>query len=741
MRPALDSRLDVCILLVLVIGLALAGSCSNSAGPGRDSIASLSVSPASGPPGTVVRITGYDASGAAPDRLSLSVGGRPAPVVVDAGGLLAAVPLFVDSAGSAAPPAGALDLVLRRDGVVVGTAEGALTVEPLPPPTRSLREARSSLQAVAAALDTTIGAFITGAGTQEQYFVAVMAGLDSLVSGADSLSLGPALDALAADSALALVDAVLDAAGVLEGLEEMAVQLAQVSAGAAAGGAAGRWPGGAATRSMGGTPSRAAQTTRLLDQDLARRMQFYVVVQEFGSTVVSQTGATFGQTVGLVAAALGIAVNVPHVAVVSVVLAFIDYVVNKMVVGALPAKIESMDLVLPTDTIAPGDTTTARISITAANVPPTLTLQELVSNVLTALGAAGSGGPSLDSFKDILENTANFFLGTMQGVIASYSAAHPELNLDVDLATTMPALSWTADIDDPHLVQCQSLTPSIVTGMTSSPNWRADSTRYGEGRIYAMPATGSEAVLITLPPGFSYSGGAFGLDATPTPTRSLWVMPNLVLTASLPSPIDPGGAAVLDCTAGYRRRDGTIDHHSGIDISLSVTGGTAEETSGTTDANGRFTTVIHADQPGATAIDVVVRADGAGGSHAEARANAAVSSCDPNASASGNASVVYEGPYNDQGGYYHLDITVSCSAGLDPAYVLVSLIGRVNSGVYDWYAGGDIRTTRTGPGTWQTDTMLISNSVQFICQVWTGCWDGVDEGGCSAAVIDTVYVP
>ena len=93
----------------LVIGTLVCG-CSNNPS-GADGIATLTVYPASGPPGTVVRISGLDEAKLSGMGLEASIGGKTAPVIMgESGQLLAAVPLFLDASGRPAPPAGPQDV-------------------------------------------------------------------------------------------------------------------------------------------------------------------------------------------------------------------------------------------------------------------------------------------------------------------------------------------------------------------------------------------------------------------------------------------------------------------------------------------------------------------------------------------------------------------------------------------------------------------------------------------------------
>ncbi len=599
---------SIAIVTVVLVGAMCLFQCSSPTQ--TDSAVSLTVTPSSGVPGAALKVSGLTGLDATTDTLTATIGGQIAPVIVnDSGQVFVSIPLFLDDSGLVTVPAEKLDLVIAEKRTTIGEVKGAITVEALPTPTRTLEDLSSALTVIANTLDSTLASFSPGPGVQDQYVTAIIAALDSLINSSNPASLGSSIAGVNADSSLAYLTAILDANGVIEGFMDMASQLQAISVPATT------TTYVTANNSLYRSASPTVIPTTLTDQDLARRMQFYVIAKMFGETVISNTGQTFAETVGTVAGVLGIAgVDVPYVAIVSAVLTLIDVVVNKIVVGALPATIDSMSVTLVSDTINPGDATDASIYILTSNAPPGLGVQDIVGLTLTALGLFGDSQP-IQSFKEVLWNTANFFVGMMQSTVAAYSAMHPELNLDVTVAA-MPPMKWDAYIDDPHLVKCQSLTPSIVTGMTSSPNWKADDNNYGEGRIYVMPATGAGALLLSLPPGFTYNGGAFGMDMTASRTISVWVAPKLALQVDFADVISVGGANVLGVDAGYVDANGNPHWESGIDISLSVTDGGADVTSGVTDAQGHFSSAITIDST-ADSVTIQVVAHGANNTMAD----------------------------------------------------------------------------------------------------------------------------
>ncbi len=591
--------------------------CSSPTTPKKiGELGSLIVNPSSGIPGAMLSVSGLTDLNPDTETLSATIGGKTAPIIVgDSGEVLVSIPLFFDDSGFVTVPAEALDLVIIENGVILGEAKKTITVEALPKPTHSLEDITSSLETISAVFDTIISSFNFVPGVEEQYMVAFMTALDSLINSSDSLSLTSTVEGVNADSSLAFVTAILDANGVIEGLMNMAEQLQVISSSTVINSLNDK------NTLLNLSSSPAVIPTLLTDQDLARRMQFYVIVKMFGATVISQTGQTYAETVGLLAGVLGIGgVATPYVTTVGAVLTLIDVVVNKIVVGALPAKIDKMTVVFADNTIQLGDTTEASVYILASNIPPYLTVNDLIGLAMTANGLTGSPS-AVQSFKDVLKNTVNFFIGVMQATFAAYTAQHPELNLDPNVASLTPPMKWEAYIHDPNLVNCQSLTPSIVTGMNSSPNWQADDNNYGEGRVYVMPATGSQAMMLSLPPGFTYSGGAFGMDMTASETKSVWVKPELALLVDFANTITVGGANVLGLDAGYYDSQGNPHWEPNIDISLTVTDGAADVTNGVTDAQGHFSSIITIDST-AEIVTVHITATGDYDSQAETEVTA-----------------------------------------------------------------------------------------------------------------------
>jgi len=128
----------------------LVGGCSDSP-TGATAIATLTVSPAPGPPVTPIRLSGLDESQLNGVELEARIGGRVAPIVLsESGQLLTAVPLCLNEAVRPAPPAEPQDVSVLLDGQTIGQGKVAITVEALPVAVNTLSDAADALAEIAA---------------------------------------------------------------------------------------------------------------------------------------------------------------------------------------------------------------------------------------------------------------------------------------------------------------------------------------------------------------------------------------------------------------------------------------------------------------------------------------------------------------------------------------------------------------------------------------------------------------
>jgi hypothetical protein len=580
-------RLTITVLFCALCTL----TCSKSTDP-VDENPVIALNPSAGTPGTPVEVLGLDASTYDMSVTEVTMGGEVAPVIKDNNGhLVACIPLFLDPGGVSNLPSAPVDVVIMVNGTTRASIDGALTVNPLPSAPGSAQAMAAAMSAISTSLEKIVGTLGAAPGLQEQYLEAAIASLDSLLLGSSEYSLSTVLVQLQNDSALAgAIDGMLEATGLLAATEAYSAKLQAL-----------------VDQLPAATSGGSARTPEweVGDESLAIMMQFYVIAHGFGQQVIAETGRQYSESLGLMLGVVGIATTVPYAAAVSVILAYLDYVVNKIIVGLLPAHLDAVSLTLASDQLEPGEKTQATITLSASNERPTLTLQQLIGNILTLLGASGSPS-SIQSFRDVLENTAAFFLNTMQSIIASYAGAHPELNLDVDVAHTVPHMSWQATAVNPILMDCKTFTNSIVLPVTNELNWEAQNQQ-GLGRIYVMPSLSADARLLP-----EYYGGAFGLETTASPTVSVRVGGDLVLDISAPMGMNHGENTAVTVRAGYELPEGGVDWSPDIALSFEIAGGSIRDEYGMTDSNGDFSNSVTADDPETETIEIIVEALGDG---------------------------------------------------------------------------------------------------------------------------------
>jgi len=546
------------------------------------------------PSGSVSVLSGWSvADGAA---LELTIGSLAAPVNrLPDGTLLAGVPFF-----EPAPPPNALDLLLTVDGEPVARGVSALTVLPAPAAPGSAEVALTDLEDIATAW-RAIGTTMSEPGVEDGWMSAALGALEVLLTSDEPGSLRSVL-AEADPASKQMIDAWFASSGVLDALQQYGARLETITA--------------SMESDDGSAPPQRAPGdvgSRLPANTLAKRMQLQAVAAQLGQTVIAETSTEFGAYVGTAMGVLGLFGSVPGATVASVtgaLLGVVDFVVNKLVVGLLPSTIDEVLLEIENTNLVPGDETIAFVRIQASNTPPPISLQDVISQTVSLLGMA-PGGEAARNMEDVVASVAQFYILTMQSLIAAYAGAHPELNMDVTLAS-VPHMVWWANVLDGSLMTPVTTAPEIVTPLVGAIDWRADGD-VGEATVYVRTATGPSSHRLTLPAGILYTGGAFGENAAQSNEVTLRVGGPIVLEVDFAETIARDGFNALEARAGYERGDGTIAWTEGIWIELTVDGGVVETIASSTDADGQFVTLARLD-PGSERIVITVEAsDDAGG--------------------------------------------------------------------------------------------------------------------------------
>lgn len=576
------------LLLILPLALLLASCTSDDDPTGPESGSeALRASPTSGAPGTVVVLSGPDLDEIDPSTLEVRFDGVISPLRLSDGVVAATVPLIVDGTGALVVNTGPVDLELLADGAALGRVEFVLEEAV------AAEGAADSLARDLARLVDGLAGFAplqpelpsVQAGGLQSWFGA----LDSLLTGDHELSLAHNLEALedASPAVRAAVDAMIESSG----LREQTALLAQVA------------------EQLGTTAERARldrRITELGDEDLAARMQLHALVQAFGSDVINATAQTWSNTMGLLAGAIGLVQSVPGAGQIGAILSVADFAVNKVAVAYLPAKIESFTLDVPATSVNAGALVASEMTLVAVNDPPPIGIQDLISLALTGLGTLND--TQRETFRDFLLNTADWYLGIVRTLLGAYDTAHPEIQLDVDVAS-IPVMRWQARVVTPELVERATFTPELIAADDGSATWRAVEDVDGEARIYARPAIGPDALRIPLPPGFEYNAGSFGNDIVATETETIFVVQPIFVRTSMASSITPDGTNGLEVRVGRSTAAGDTVWLEQVLVECTATGGTVDPASGVTGADGRFDTFVSLDE-GSTVVVVDVVATG-----------------------------------------------------------------------------------------------------------------------------------
>ena len=573
-NPTLALRALLCILLS---GLLLTGCAEGTSETqiGSDTPSSLlrnvTPEPNVGPPGTLILLSGLaDLSSQDPDaEWTLQIGANNAPLLKQADGKYAtSIPVNLkDGEDWPTAPDTPQDIVLLKNGAALEVLPESITIESLAPALNAgeqigpaLISAMSSLQAISNEVHST-------PGEADQYAQAALDSIEDVITGSSEYSLINAIDRMRSDpETVELVDAVLASSGIIEQINTMAADFETLML--------------ELNATANRTQLRNATPSELSDWELARKMQAYVVLEQFGREVINRTAVQFS----IVLSDIGLD-DIPGMyygEVAALSMAILDFMVNKILLGTYPATITNIEFSAIPPTLKAGEKSFAQVRFTASNNPPPIGVNDIAGTVLTVLGVAAT-----NSQTDALNEELARVLGNFQSAFSLYASDNPDQLLDQTVGTLMPEMQWAASITDDRLLDHISLTPEIVTSTENELSWTALPNVQGQGRVYVQPAVDSSVWLIP-----SYSGGAFGIEVPRSETVSLFVNQELILQASMPATINEGGMASVLVKAGHSNSEGGIDWKAGIAVEVSVLGGSASVTSGTTDENGELVSVI-----------------------------------------------------------------------------------------------------------------------------------------------------
>ncbi|MDQ3398754.1 MAG: hypothetical protein M3511_13490, partial [Deinococcota bacterium] len=314
-----DSAKHILLRALLTLLALVLVACSSGGVRNPDT---LSVTPMSGPPGTVLTITGLALSPS--DSLEVWVWGELAPArLSEDGTLAAAMPLFLAEDGWPHPPAEPQLVEVRRAATVLGRSAEGVTVTELPRAPGSTQEVLEALTSMTEAFDglwSLVPAELIEEAPLREAALAMLRGLVS--EGEDSLEAilagtAPVLAGVEPD--LTLIDALLASSGALEYYREYAQALHEATAQAEL-----------SAQALMGLCKDGGE-----DTELACKMQIRAVLQDFTEAFVTPSVKTYANTVGLAAGLTAIVVSggtaLPAAALIGAILGVADFVMSKVV--------------------------------------------------------------------------------------------------------------------------------------------------------------------------------------------------------------------------------------------------------------------------------------------------------------------------------------------------------------------------------------------------------------------------
>ncbi len=330
-------------------------------------------------------------------------------------------------------------------------------------------------------------------------------------------------------------------------------------------------------------------TIQISDIRLALKMQKYVVLKEFVDTFIHQTVSDyqyFGTILGFVP---GLQAHSTAVLEIQSTLAFVEFIMSKVVLSAMPAKLQSIQLDIPKTDLEHGELTQSTAVIRAINQPSAMTINDWVGLVVTKVTDTVGTAPG---FETNLLNVTNSFITWFNDQMTLLTA-DPDVNFvyDMDLTSVMPQLTWQAAVTTPQLYKMGPLSGgqlAIIHPQTATLEWQADDVEDGEADAYLITASDANSRLIGNYLGGQYLGGAFGLDALQSNVVKLAVNFEFGMQVDATRCIETGDQDDLDILVGKKLPGGGIDGLADMDVAITATNGSVYDNFGKSDASGHF---------------------------------------------------------------------------------------------------------------------------------------------------------
>ncbi len=662
-------------------------------------------------PASSVEILGLDPQEYNPAELTIYLEEFEAPVQLNTAGKLVFVVPLVQLDGNL--PASSQDLPVNfyHAGKLLAQLDQSFTVEVLPSASQTTAAIADELVSLTSDLKTVVESLYAEESVDRVIIISALEAYRQLLED-DENSLQEILSGTSTEFSLSaeeleLLDALFASSGTLELLSQLSKQL------------------GLATQSpyrarLASNPGTLDCGTYPPDLRLACKMQLYQIIKDIGGQVINPTAQTFGLTAGSVVSVIGIGAPVAAypAGMVGAFVSLFDFIVNKIVVGVLPAKVTQFYLEVPDKVVSIDEVIESNVMITAENDAPNITLVDMISQLLNTLGMQQP--QQIQIYTEVLENAGDAFLNIFVNLLSAYGS---EYNMDITLDNiNMPYLVWgPIEITSTELVTPYSFDHDIVSPADETVHW-VSGQNYGEVSIDARIRTGSEILLFSLPSGIEYSYGAFGDNILITDPVTIKVAPELVINASMAETIDPSGINGIEVRVGYRDPlTEEVNWNPDINVTLSVTGGYLETDSGVTDAEGYFFSSVELADC-SLGVEIGVLVEGIAGSE-ESTTLSSENSNDI------TMTINPQNPRLDPDEYVDFDVTV---AGTVCSDVLWSAEGGTISSTSGEYVAGN----ETGQGFQVTATLVSIPGVNASTSIVIGGLD-ITDLGVGAGTVDS----
>ena len=512
----------------IALSLLAVAACNSSNGDGDSSPpppGEITLDPSTAPAASMVKVDGLELD-ACPLRTSeIRVAGQTAPTVLNARHeALMRLPLFYDEGTQwAAPPAGPQDVEIFCNGSLWATLPRAITITELPPAPGTTEAIVADYRQIAADYKSLAESLAPTPGIQQQLFTAIFAALEEILSGTNENSLPVLLANLnqTEPDVLALMDAMYAIGDIDETTATFRERMQQWRGEAEASVSASSTlpvvppqsgPPGSAP--LGFAPKDNVLILKppvvMSDTALSVAMYLYDDIREFSEGFIADTASQFSTVAG----AISIFIKSKHLAAANAVLFFLDYVMNKLVVSALPATLNTIDFRIETNQLANSEVTASDFKLHARNIPALLTITDITSVILNTIGVAGSqrfpGDEAvswLNALEEALPATVKYGLETLDREFKQYADSIPGgFAYDLEAFAIVPLMRFEAVAETRELYKMYPDHTNVVSPLPAQLEWQASETAWGSAEVFITPA-----------------GRSFGANNTNVPSNKVLV--------------------------------------------------------------------------------------------------------------------------------------------------------------------------------------------------------------------------